>query len=206
MALTSRLAVLVFAALPIGVAAADNNYFGVLRLPSNALPPAGSFSFQSSPVNAFSPWRSDSLWQADSGRRMKLGYNYTRYLAFESEFVDMGRAPNDVFANPSNLATAFRSTGFGVDTVATLPVWRSLSFYGRFGAYRGDPRNTFATYSTSLLADPTRGTRWRYGLGVRYDFNSALGVHADIERYSPMGAPLGEPDSDQISIGVNWRF
>ena len=205
MALTSRLALVVLAAAPM-VAAASDDYFGVLRLPRSVLPPAGSLSFESSPVNAFSLWRSDSLWQADSGRRVKLGYNYTRYLSFESEFVDMGRAPNDVFASPSNLASAFRSTGFGVDTVATLPVWRSLSLYGRFGAYRGDPRNGFATYSTSLLADPTRSTRWRYGLGVRYDFNSAFGVHADVERYSPMGAPLGEPESDQFSIGVNWRF
>ena len=205
MALTSRLAVVVVAALPLGAAAADD-YLGLLHVPRNNLPPAGSLFLDSSPVNAFSPWRRDSLWGADSGRRMKLGYNYTRYLAVESEFVDLGRAPNDVFANPSNLASAFRSTGFGVDTVATLPVWRSLSFYGRFGAYRGDPRNTFASYSTSLLADPSRGTRWRYGLGVRYDFNSAFGVHADIERYTPMGAPLGEPEADQVSIGLNWRF
>ena len=205
MALTSRLAALVLAALPFGAAAAED-YFGVLRLPRNNLPAAGSVFLDSSAVNAFSPWRADSLWQADSGRRMKLGYNYTRYLAFESEFVDMGRAPNDVFANPSNLASAFRSTGFGVDTVATLPVWRSLSFYGRFGAYRGDPRNAFASYSTSLLTVPTGGTRWRYGLGVRYDFNSAFGVHADVERYSPMGTPLGEPETDQFSIGLNWRF
>jgi hypothetical protein len=67
-------------------------------------------------------------------------------------------------------------------------------------------RNAFASYSTSLLADPARVTRVRYGFGVRYDFSSAFGVHADIERYAPVGAPLGEPDADQFSIGVNWRF
>jgi len=46
----------------------------------------------------------------------------------------------------------------------------------------------------------------RYGLGVRYDFSSAFGVHADVERYATIGAPLGEPEADQFSIGFNWRF
>jgi len=66
-------------------------------------------------------------------------------------------------------------------------------------------RNEFGSYSTSLLGNPG-GTRWRYGLGVRYDFSQRLGVHADIERYTPLGAPLGESETDQFSIGVNWRF
>ena len=94
-----------------------------------------------------------------------------------------------------------------MDTVATLPLWR-FSFYGRMGAYRGD-RNGFATYATSLLSDPAaRNTRWRYGLGVRYDFTKALGVRAEVERYSHgLGSPLGgDAESDQISVGLSWRF
>ncbi len=126
----------------------------------------------------------------------------------ESEFVDFGRAPADIFTSPGNLASAFRSTGFGVDTVATLPVWRSFSFYGRLGAYRGEARNAFAAYSTSLLGENgPRGTRWRYGLGMRYDFTKAFGIHAEMERYSPLGFDRGsEPESDLFTVGVNWRF
>ncbi len=138
--------------------------------------------------------------------RMRLGYRYSRFFSVESEFVDYGRAPAEMFASPVNLSSAFRTTSFGVDTVASLPVWRSLSFYGRLGAYRGDVRNPFASYSTSLLVDPVRGTRLRYGLGVRYDFTQRLGVHADVERYTPLGTPMGEPEGDQFSIGLNWRF
>jgi hypothetical protein len=127
----------------------------------------------------------------------------------ESEFVDFGRAPADIFASPGTLSSAFRnSTGFGVDTVATLPVWRSFSFYGRLGAFRGEARNPFATYSTSLLGEgAARGTRLRYGLGMRYDFTKALGIHAEMERYSPLGtAQAGDPESELFSVGVNWRF
>jgi hypothetical protein len=91
--------------------------------------------------------------------------------------------------------------------VATLP-WRSFSFYGRLGAQRGETRNAFAAYSSSLLTDQVmRGSRLRYGLGMRYDFSKAFGIRADFERYSPLGTPLaGEPEADQVSVGLMWRF
>jgi OmpA-OmpF porin, OOP family len=62
-------------------------------------------------------------------------------------------------------------------------------------------------YSTSLLGDgAARSTRVRYGLGMRYDFSKAFGIHAELERYSPLGSPVaGEPDSE-VSVGVAWRF
>ena len=184
-------------------AAAADDYLGGLRLPRTGIAaPGGTFSFETESFNAPAAFRA-----ADSGYRLKLGYKYSRYLSVESEFVDFG-TPADLFTSPGNLASAFRSTGFGIDTVATLPLWRSFSFYGRMGAYHGDARNAFAAYSTSLLGDgASHGTRWRYGLGVRYEFTKALGIHAELERYSPLGSPIaGEPDSDQVSVGVAWRF
>jgi OmpA-OmpF porin, OOP family len=197
-----RLVVLACAVLPAAAAAED--YLGGLRLPNPVVAtPGGTFSFESEALSSPSAFHA-----ADSGYRFKLGYKYSRYLSVESEFVDFGRNPADLFASPGNLASAFRSTGFGIDTVATMPIWRSFSFYGRMGAYHGDARSAFATYSTSLLGDgASRGTRWRYGLGMRYDFTKAFGIHAELERYSPLGTPLGnEPDSDLVSVGVAWRF
>ncbi len=196
-------AALAFATAPAMAHAED--YLGGLKLPRPAAAPSGTFSFASEPLSAFS---SSGARAGDSGMRLKLGYKYSRFFSVESEFVDFGRAPADIFTSPGNLASAFHSTGFGVDTVATLPIWRSFSFYGRLGAYRGDARNPFAAYSTSLLGESApHGTRWRYGLGMRYDFTKALGVHAELERYSPLGSPLaGEPDSELFTVGVNWRF
>jgi hypothetical protein len=202
MALQHSLAALVLASIPVVALAED--YLGGLKLPVPSAPaPGGSFSLVSEPVNRFS-----LAHGAENGMRLKLGYKYSRYLSVESEFVDFGRSPADIFARPGNFASAFRSTGFGVDTVATLPVWRSFSFYGRLGAYRGEARNAFAAYSTSLLGESApRGTRWRYGLGMRYDFSNSFGVHAELERYSPLGAAFaGEPESDLFSVGVAWRF
>ena len=196
------LAALALASLPL--VAWGEDYFGVLKPSKSGLTaPRGFFSIASEPVNPFTPARG-----AESGVRLKLGYQYSRFFAVEGQFVDFGRMPADVFSGPGNLASAFRSTGFGVDTVATLPVWRSFSFYGRMGAYRGDARNAFAAYSTSLLGDSaSRGTRLRYGLGMRYDFTKAFGIRAELERYSPLGSPLAsDADADLFTVGLMWRF
>lgn len=194
-----RLLALGFVAAPLVCAGADN-YLGSLKPPATSLTPTGLYSFTTGPTNLAS-------LAPDNGYRLKLGYKYSRYLSVEGEFSDVTR-PSDLFANPASLSSAFRSTGFAVDTVATLPVW-GLSFYGRLGAYHGD-RYGFSSQSTALLGDQAaRGTRWRYGLGVRYDFTRAFGIRAELERYSALGlgSPFaGDGDSDQVTVGVSWRF
>jgi hypothetical protein len=202
MKLRQRFLVLTLASLPL-CAAAVENYYGILK-PPKAVPetPRGLYSFSSSPLAGLA-----TAPGSDNGYQLKLGYKYSRFFSVEGQFNDFARTPGDVFSTPGNLSSAFRGTGFGVDTVATLPVWR-FSFYGRLGAYRGDARSPFSTYSTSLLADHTsRGTRWRYGLGMRYDFTKTLGIQAEMERYSPLGSLLaGEPETDLFTVGVKWRF
>ena len=193
-----RIFALAFAALP---AAAAADYLGTLKVPSSTLAPTGLYSFATGPLAGLPTTLSN-----EGGYRLKLGYKYSRYFAVEGEFSDFLR-PADVFANPASLASAFRSTGFAVDTVATLPIW-GFSFYGRMGAYRGD--RMFAGQPALWPGDTARhGTRWRYGLGVRYDFTKSLGIRAQVERYSSLGlgAPFaGDGDTDQVSVGLSWRF
>ena len=194
------LAALVVASVP---AAAWGNYVGVLRAPQSSLGSGdGLYAFASPAVLGLNPKLSE-----EPGYRLKLGYRASRYFAIEGEFIDFGRPGASPFQNPAALAPGFRSTGFGVDTVATLPVWSKFSLYGRFGAYRGDPRSAFMPSSALLLAEPTRGTRMRYGLGMQYDFTKAFGIRAELERYSPLGQFLpSDTDSDSFSVGVRWRF
>jgi len=189
------------AAIP--VAAWSGDYVGTLKPPKSNFTPGGFFSTLDNAGTAF-----NTPGNGENGYRLKLGYKYSRYLAVQGEYVDFGRTTADVFSNSSSLSSTFRSTGYGIDTVATVPLWRSFSFYGRLGAYRGESRNAFAQYSTSLLGDPaSQRTRWRYGMGVRYDFTKSLGIKAEVERYSPLGTPLDpQAETDLISVGLSWRF
>ena len=190
------------AILPGATLAED--YLGTLKPPQSSLSRPGPYTFATG-----TSIEAPASFAGDNGYRLKLGYKYSRYFAVEGEYVDFGRSAAELFASPGNLAPSFHSTGFGVDTIAMLPLWR-FSFYGRLGAYRGDARGGFGQASTALLpADNfTRGTRWRYGMGMRYDFTKAFGIRAELERHSPLGSPLAtEVDAaDQISVGVSWRF
>jgi len=180
-------------------AALAGDYVGTLRASQSTLAPAGMYALTAEPSLLSPP--------SENGYRFKLGYKYSRYLAIEGEAVDFGRT-RDPFSNPANLASAFRSTGFGVDTIAMLPIWR-FSFYGRMGAYRGDARGGFTSHPLAA-ADPqgARGSRWRYGLGMRFDFTNSLGVRAELERHSPFGTTLlTDVDAgEQVSVGVSWRW
>ena len=183
--------------------AALGNYVGTLKAPQSLLAPESYVS----PVAFASPTvfaRSSSL--GDGGYRFKLGYRANPYFAIETDFRDYGRNANP-FANPASLSSAFRSTGFGVDAVGTLQFWERFSLYGRFGMYKGDARPAFAPYTTALMSDAARGTRMRYGLGMSYDITRAFGIRAEFDRFSPLAHPLPtETESDQVSVGIQWRF
>jgi OOP family OmpA-OmpF porin len=202
--MTLRKSIFATALVILPGAALAEDYLGTLKLPQSSLSRPGPYSFTTGAALEAPP-----SFSADGGYRLKLGYKTSRYFAVEGEYVDFGRSAMELFASPGNLAPSFRSTGFGVDTIAMLPLWR-FSFYGRMGAYRGDARGGFGYGSTSLLsADSfTRNTRWRYGMGVRYDFTKAFGIRAELERTSPLGSPLATDidAADQFSVGLSWRF
>jgi len=188
-------------ATALAPAAASANYLGILKPPPSLAPePAkGAYSFASSTQD---PFLANTM--VDKAYELKLGYRYSRFFSVEGRFNDFARAL-DPFAARSTMAPSFHGSGYGVDTVATLPVWR-LSFYGSFGAYHGEaPAAPFSAYSTSLVGTQA-GTRLRYGLGMRYNFTHSLGVEAQMQRYAPLGSPMGEPEQDLFSVGVKWRF
>ncbi len=182
---------------------ASGNYLGLLKPPkSGEAVETGFQAFASPAVLGLSP----SL-AAPAGYRLKLGYQPSRYFSVEGEYIDYGRNGRNPFASPSSLAQGFRGTGFAVDTVASLPFWNKFSFYGRFGAFRGDAHPDFAPNSSSLLVDASQATRLRYGLGLGYDFTKSLGIRAELERYSPLGQGFPtEAESDLFSVGLRWRF
>jgi len=47
-----------------------------------------------------------------------------------------------------------------------------------------------------------------YGVGVRYDMNSDLGLRLEYARFGRFGLELGStlPESDHVTFGVQYRF
>ena len=51
-------------------------------------------------------------------------------------------------------------------------------------------------------------TELTYGLGLKYDFSSNLGLRLEWQRFTPGGylQPFGEGDGDLLSGGLRYRF
>ncbi len=190
------LPVLALLAAPAAVA---GDYVGVLR-PSApamglAIPAPGFYWLSTGPMDYGLGAR------ASEGFKLKLGYRYSRYLSVETGFADFGAAavPQAPFlASPAN------NRGFSLDTVGTLPLWSRVSLYGRLGAWR-------AGGGTSLLAagdgSPRGGAGLRYGLGLKVKLTQRLRLNAEMEHLSPLDRwGNRDADTDQLTVGVTWRF
>jgi opacity protein-like surface antigen len=98
---------------------------------------------------------------------------------------------------------------YNADVYTTWSLRNSLSLYGRLGYARSD---TPPAYALAALA-PGDARRFRdgvnYGVGVRYDVTPALGLrleYARFPRFAGEGAPGVLPDSDQVQLGMQFRF
>lgn len=197
--MTNALRALVALALVVMPAAhAAGNYVGTLR-------PVAAASVLAIPEPGFY-WRAGEAPAVQLGAAaltdgfsMKLGFRFSRYLSLETGYGDKG-----AFPSPFGLPGSHRGRGFSMDTLGTLPLWGHGSLYGRLGAWRADA-------GTSLLGSGETFTRpgagIRYGLGFKYDLTRRVGLSAEVERFSPLDRwGTRESDTDQVTLGVRWRF
>lgn len=181
------------------VAGAAENYVGVLRptaTPSAiAIPEPGFYWPLAAPFGAGFAFETPS-----DGVKLKLGYRYSKYFAVETGYA----APAPLTLQAPFAGAGSRGTGFSMETVGTLPLWKHAALYGKFGAWR-------STGGASLLgvADGIQrpGAGLRYGLGLKYDLTRRVGVQAEMERFSALDrwGPR-ESDTDQVTLGLTLRF
>jgi hypothetical protein len=104
---------------------------------------------------------------------------------------------------PGTGDVASRSVNF--DLFTSWNIYRSVALYGRLG---------YAQTEAPLLAGSpvlaNRGLRdgMNYGVGVRYDMNSALGLRLEYSRFGRFAGEIGAslPETDQVTLGVQFRF
>lgn len=102
------------------------------------------------------------------------------------------------------------TSSWNADVYTSWEMIRRLSLYGRLGYAQNDLRPLFSGASL-VQGDPRRlHDGINYGVGLRYDVTHALGLRVEYARF---GRFAGEtvfggsmPDSDQLTIGVQYRF
>lgn len=154
----------------------------------------------------------------DTSQRSLLfgGYRWRNDLAVEAAVnttdkyaLHQGAQTPLIGPGPGLALTDASARSWNADVYTSWEVIRSLSLYGRLGYAQSDARQIFSGASL-VPGDPRRPRDGvNYGLGLRYDVTHALGLrveYARFGRFAGEGVGSGLPDSDQVSVGVQFRF
>lgn len=145
------------------------------------------------------------------------GYRWANQVAVEGSFETADRyalrqldaaAPRGVgLSLAASAPTAART--WAADVYTSWSFRQQLALYGRLGYAQSEAAPGYAL--ASLPINEARRVRdgVNYGVGVRYDVSSALGLRLEYARFSrfageALAGPL--PDSDQVQLGMQFRF
>jgi opacity protein-like surface antigen len=96
---------------------------------------------------------------------------------------------------------------WNVDVYGTWEFRKSLSLYGRLGYAQSDAQGS---YAPGFVGDARRSRDGvNYGLGLRYDMSSALGLRLEYARFGRIPGEVVNgvlPENDQLQFGVQFRF
>ena len=101
------------------------------------------------------------------------------------------------------------SRTWNVDVYTSWAFYKTFALYGRLGVGQADAAPLFAGASLTTGTDPRRlRDNVNYGVGLRYDMNSALGLRLEYARFGRIAVDTGslQPDSDQLTFGMQYRF
>lgn len=138
----------------------------------------------------------------DPAWRILGGYQFTRFLAVELGYHDLGKIQA---SGPGGTASR-KANAWEILGVGSLPLG-PVSIYGKLGAYRGETKGVANT--VLLSGDVTEtNTDVTYGAGVRFDLTRNIGLRGEWQRYPSTGDDdtTGKADIDVLSLGLLWRF
>lgn len=143
---------------------------------------------------ASTKWKGDDIGglstdTSATGGKIYGGYSFTPNVGLEAGYARFGKF--------KSAAGSLKADGFYADAVGTLPLGNGFSALGRVGLFNGK--------LDSSLAGDDRGTSYKVGAGVQYDFDPKLGIRGEWERYR-FDALGTKSNADMYSVGLNYRF
>jgi len=147
------------------------------------------------------------------------GYRFGNDVAVEASLNTIDKyalKPADVLAGARGVGLSFGSgNGLGdapsrtwnLDVYTSWTFYRAFALYGRLGYAQSDAPREVTAFTTA--GPDVRRLGVNYGVGLRYDVNSALGLRLEYGRFGRFAGEMGAgflPESDQVSFGVQFRF
>jgi len=143
---------------------------------------------------ASTKWKGDDIGglstdKSATGGKIYGGYSFTPNFGLEAGYATFGKY--------KSAAGSLKADGFYADAVGTLPLGNGFSALGRVGVFNGK--------LDSSLGGDDRGTSYKVGAGVQYDFDPKFGIRGEWERYR-FDALGTKSNADMYSVGLNYKF
>lgn len=142
------------------------------------------------------------------------GYRWKSDIAVEAAFNSRDQyALKPGSDRPAGVGLGLVDTSariWNADVYTSWEFLRSFSLYGRLGYAQSDSRPLFS--GASLVPGDARRMRdgVNYGVGLRYVLSQSLGLRVEYSRFSHFAGESSSvgvlPESDQVTIGVQYRF
>ncbi len=129
--------------------------------------------------------------------RFVAGWQFNEFFSLEGGYHNFGKFEDsfDLAGEPVDLR--LKADGFTLGGTLSLPLTRSLSLYGRGGAFFWDGDANINSITEARPED----TNPYYGAGAKVSLTERLDLVGDWTRYE-----LDSTDSDVISLGLTLRF
>jgi hypothetical protein len=102
--------------------------------------------------------------------------------------------------------TDLQSKSWNVDVFTSWTFHRSFALYGRLGYAQAE---TYPLYGATSTGPDRRGRdAVNYGVGLRYDVSSTLGLRVEYARTGHYSGEIGNGflDGDRVGVGLQLRF
>ena len=146
------------------------------------------------------------------------GYRFHNDLAVEASVSSLDQyslRPLDVVSAPRGVGLRLgssngdvQSRSLNLDVFTSWTIYRSVALYGRLGYLQAETPPLASASPLSVVN--SRGVRdgMNYGVGMRYDMNTALGLRLEYSRFGRFAGEFGSslPETDQVTLGVQFRF
>lgn len=146
---------------------------------------------------------------SDLGYKIFGGYQFTKNLAIEGGYFNLGEFDFSATVLPGTIDGTIKIDGVNIDLVGLLRLSEKFSFFARVGINYAETNDRFSTTGVVPLLTTkasTRDTNGKFGAGLQYSFSDTTAMRFEAERYR-INDGVGHTDNaDLISLGVVYRF
>ena len=159
---------------------------------------------------------STSVNDTDTGFKVYGGYRFSRNLAVEAGYADLGSFSATTSATspfgPGSIKAETKASGIFGQAVGIIPLGERFSLFGTAGLFANEVQTDLSSSGSvavlGIRSASHSDVNLKAGIGAGFDFTDSFGVRVEYERFFDLGADSvgGKSDVDFVSFGVVIRF